>query len=268
MAMTNDRVVTRNPWLVWLVAMVVVLVTARLGFWQLSRAAQKQALQTQMHDRVHLPPLRQAELALPADAPDLVQGQHYRRVSLQGRWLSERTIYLDNRQMNGRQGFYVVTPLLLSAGDAVLVQRGFVLRDFSDRQKLPPLNTPTGLVRVEGQVVPPPSALLALGVATETGVIRQNVGIDAFSKEIGVALRPSSVQQVSVTVMADPDTSGAAGAVMADDHLMRQWPVLALDVSKHHGYAFQWFALCALTLGGVLWFQYFRPRWNARRTTG
>jgi surfeit locus 1 family protein len=48
------------------------------------------------------------------------------------------------------------------------------------------------------------------------------------------------------------------------DSLLRQWPEVALDVGKHHGYAFQWFALCALIVGLTAWFQFIRP---ARRNS-
>jgi surfeit locus 1 family protein len=37
-----------------------------------------------------------------------------------------------------------------------------------------------------------------------------------------------------------------------------------LDVSKHQGYAFQWFALCALISGLYVWFQLIRPRRRSR----
>ena len=53
--------------------------------------------------------------------------------------------------------------------------------------------------------------------------------------------------------------------VMGDDGLLRQWPRPALDVHKHYGYAFQWFALCALMTGLYVWFQLVLPRRQARR---
>ena len=37
----------------------------------------------------------------------------------------------------------------------------------------------------------------------------------------------------------------------------------AAGVDKHHGYAFQWFALCALTAGLYVWFQIIQPRRRA-----
>ena len=97
--------------LVLVAAALAVAATARLGRWQLDRAQQKLDLQARITARGSLPPLPQADL--PRTEPAAAD-QHYRLVQLRGRWLSERTVYLDNRQMNARQGFFVVTPLQLS----------------------------------------------------------------------------------------------------------------------------------------------------------
>ena len=114
--------------LVLVAALLAALGTARLGFWQLDRAQQKLDLQARLQARAVLPPLSPTEL--PGDAA-AAQAQYDRPVQLRGRWLSEHTLYLDNRQMNARQGFYVLTPLRLPSGDAVLVQRGWMPRDFA-----------------------------------------------------------------------------------------------------------------------------------------
>jgi surfeit locus 1 family protein len=103
-----------------------------------------------------------------------------------------------------------------------------------------------GVVTVEGRIAPPPSRLYALGTEGQ-GPIRQNLDIDAFARETGLKLRPLSVLQT--------DGAGTAG-----DALLRQWPAPAVDVHKHYGYAFQWFALAALISGLYVWFQLIRPR--------
>ena len=155
--------------------------------------------------------------------------------------------------MNSRQGFYVLTPLLLDDGDAVLVQRGWSPRDFVDRSRLVPLDTPAGEVVVTGRIAPPPSRLFAFGSA-ELGRIRQNVDLEALAREIGVPLRPLSVQQTDLVV------TPAGDSAQVGDLLQRQWPAPAADVSKNQGYALQWFALCALITGLYVWFQLLRPR--------
>jgi surfeit locus 1 family protein len=249
---------------VLLAAVLTMLATARLGLWQLDRARQKLDLQARILARAQLPTLPQAELPREAGA---AEAQYYRPVLLRGRWLADRTVYLDNRQMNARQGFYVVTPLLLAPGDAVLVQRGWMPRDFNDRTRLAPLPAQAGEVLVTGRVAPPPGRLLALAGA-DTGAIRQNLDPASFANEIGVALRPLSVQQTAATQPAPAaDEATAPRSPLADDGLLRQWPEVAVDVGMHQGYAFQWFAMCALVAGLTVWFQFLRPRWRPQPPT-
>lgn len=231
-------------------AIAAALLTARLGLWQLDRAAQKTALQQALQQQRALPPLPQAQLA--REAAD-VAAQVHRSVQLQGRWLARQTVYLENRQMNGRPGFYVVTPLQLNDGSAVLVQRGWVPRDLLDRTRVAAPAPPDGEVQVQGRIAPGPARLYEFDGAA-SGAIRQNLDPASYARETGLALRPLAVVQ-----------EDAAGLPAPSDGLLRQWPLPAAGVEKHHGYAFQWFALCALIIGLYAWFQLIRPA--RRRST-
>ncbi|HSQ71836.1 MAG TPA: SURF1 family cytochrome oxidase biogenesis protein, partial [Rubrivivax sp.] len=55
-------------WVVLVAALAATALTARLGAWQLDRAAQKNELQSALDSRMALPPLPSAELASDADA--------------------------------------------------------------------------------------------------------------------------------------------------------------------------------------------------------
>ncbi len=247
----------RARWTILVAAVLAAGLTARLGIWQLDRARQKTEIQSRIDGRAALSPLPAEALA--RHATDAAE-QHFRRTVLRGRWLAQHTVFLDNRQMNGRAGFYVLTPLQLPGGDAVLVQRGWVPRQLQDRTALPAVPTLADEVLVAGRIAPPPAKLFELGTA-DGGRIRQNLDIDAFTRETGIALRPLSLQQTEAArplVAAAVDSSTPAPA--ADDGLLRQWPAVAVDVGKHHGYAFQWFALSALITGLYVWFQHLRPR--------
>ncbi len=246
--MAGRRAVTWRPseWLMWLGVIVAVTATARLGLWQLDRAAQKTRLERAVSERARLPPLAQNQLARAAAAVD---AQLHRRVVVAGRWLAPSTVALDNRPLHRRAGFIVVTPLLLGPGDAVLVQRGWVPRDAQDRTRLPTFETPTGEVQVEGRIAPWPSHRLEL-VAVESGPIRQNLDAAQLAREAGVAFRPLSLLQLD----------GPA----ARDALVREWPVPSQDVWKHYGYALQWFALSALIAGLAVWYRLIRPRRGQR----
>lgn len=222
-------------------AIAAAAATARLGAWQWDRAAQKEALQAAIDSRGALPPAGAAELA--ATAADGGAALLNRQVVVHGRWLAERTLFLDNRVMNTHPGFIVVTPLQWPGG-TVLVQRGWVARDAADRTRLPALATPAGEVEVRGRVAAWPSRLYEFA-ASASGPIRQNIDLDAFAAESGLALLP-------VTVLEQ----GAAD----DAALLRDWPRPAADAHKNYGYAAQWWAMSAAIVGLYVWYQLVRPR--------
>ncbi len=233
--------------IVLVVALLAAAGTARLGLWQLDRAAQKLQLQQALQSQRALPPLPAAELARDAATAAM---QLHRAVTLQGVWLAAQTVYLENRQMRGQPGFYVLTPLRLADASVVLVQRGWVPRDLLDRTRIAAPPPPPGAAEVTGRIAPGPARLYDFAGAA-SGPIRQNLNLAAFARETGLPLRPLMVVQEQP---ADGPPDG----------LQRQWPAPAADVQKHHGYAFQWFALSALIIGLYVWFQLIRPR-RARR---
>ncbi|MDP2818454.1 MAG: SURF1 family protein [Polaromonas sp.] len=227
-----------------LAAVLMVALTFSLGQWQLRRAAQKEALQAAIDEQKRLPTLDGRALL----ATENIANMMHREAVLRGSWLAAHTVYLDNRPMDGKSGFGVVTPLLLAdSQQAVLVQRGWVPRDFTDRTRLPEVSTPEGVVSVSGRMAPPPSKLYEFEGAAQ-GRIRQNLDLTAFSAETGMPLLPVSLLQ-----------TGAAS-----EGLLRNWAAPNTGVDKHYGYAFQWFALCALLVGLYVWFQLLLPR--RRRT--
>ena len=232
-------------WFIAAAAVAGMVITASLGRWQLSRAAEKEALQALLDERGRLPAVDGASLlGAGADTHALV----HRSVVLEGQWLPQHTVYLDNRQMNGRPGFFVLTPLQLAraGGGVVLVQRGWAPRNFQDRTQLPEVQTPEdALVRVHGRIALTPSRLYEFqGAESALGSsrIRQNLDLAAFRTETGLALAPLTVQQ------------GGAPS----EGLQRDWPVVATGVDKHYGYAFQWFGLCGLIALLYVWFQIVR----------
>lgn len=234
-------------WLLTLAALLGVALTLSLGRWQLSRAAEKEALQAAIDRQGQLPRLDgRAVLATPEPEQESLL---HRNVRLRGLWIAERTVFLDNRQMRGQPGFFVLTPLALENSErVVMVQRGWVQRNFVDRAALPVIATPAGIVEVDGRVVLAPSRLYEFS-GEDAGTIRQNLDLQAFARESGLPLWPLSVQQ-----------TGDDGAA-----LLRDWPVPKTGVEKHYGYAFQWFGLAALLTGLYVWFQFVRPSIARRR---
>lgn len=223
---------------------VFAALCVRLGFWQLDRAAAKLALRAEVAERAALPPLAAAALAA---TPVAAAAQHYRRITLAGHWLAERTVALDNRQVDGRPGFVLVTPLVLADGSALAVQRGWLPRDAAERSRIavPPL--PDGAVTVAGRLAPPPSRLFAFGADVPGALIRQNLDFTAWSAEIGRPLRPISLMQMD-------------GPWTPADGLRRVMPLPSADVSRHQVYAGQWFLFAALAVVLYVGIRVFRAR--------
>jgi surfeit locus 1 family protein len=226
-------------WVMTVATLAMVALTFSLGQWQLSRADYKLKLTQALTARGQEPPLNASALIGSSDLP----AKLHRRVALQGEWLSAHTVYLDNRPMQGRTGFWVLTPLRLAGSSRViLVQRGWVPRDFADRSRLVPVLTPEGTAQVLGRMALSPGKLYEFK-GEELGRIRQNLDLDAFRTETGLDLLSALVVQTG----------------SPSEGLQRQWDAPNTGVDKHHGYAFQWFALSALLVGLYGWFQWLAP---------
>jgi surfeit locus 1 family protein len=223
-------------WLISFAAAMGIGVTASLGVWQLGRATQKEALHAA------------------TDALALV----HRSAVLSGVWLPQHTVFLDNRQMDAKPGFFVLTPFELADQSSavqkvVLVQRGWVARHFLDRSQVPAVPTPSGVVQIEGRIALPPSKLYAFKGA-DNGLIRQNIDVPEFGQQIQRDFLSVSLLQTDAVIPAGATPAGAA------DGLLRRWQQPHTGVEKHYGYMAQWWALSALIAILYVWFQIVRPR--------
>lgn len=229
---------SRAWWGLLAASLLVAAVTARLGWWQLERARAREAAHALVESRQREPVLRNADWVGEPDPDAWLQ----RQTEVHGQWLSDFTVYLDNRSMQGQSGFYVLTPLQLPQGPVLWVQRGWVARDRVRSDFLPPVDTPRGQVVVQARVVPAPSKLMELGPADPVtpgfSALRHNVDVANFRRQTGLPI-------VATLQQTDPASEG----------LTRAWPAALSGADKNRGYAFQWFALSLLSLLLFTWFQ-------------
>ena len=150
------------------------------------------------------------------------------RIAVQGEFLPERTILLDNKIRGARVGYEVVTPLRLADGVHVLVNRGWIAAP-PRREQLPEVVTPRGRVRVEGVMLARLPRPLKLAEKTP-GKVRQSLELKEFAVETGLTLQAFVIEQHSAL----------------DDGLLREWQRPDAGVEKHQGYALQWYSLAVL----------------------
>ncbi len=209
-------------------AVAMIALTVSLGRWQVRRAEEKTQLQALLAARESQPPLR---LAGPVRAADEIL---FRRVRVEGRFVPEGQIYIDNRIVGGRAGFHVVTPLAIGGtGPLVLVNRGWTARTAAYPGP-PAIPVPAGDQVVEGLAALPPRRFLELSQDTISGPVWQNLSIERYASRARREVLP-------VEVLAAPPAPGLVAVTAQPD----------LGVEKHREYYLTWFSLAATA--GALW---------------
>jgi surfeit locus 1 family protein len=244
-------------WLPVLLGVLLVLGTVALGNWQLRRAAEKQTLQAAMDALASAPAI---DLATASITGAVVQPwQPWQPIRLRGQWLAADAIFIDNRTHGGQAGYHLLMPLHLTDGaGVVLVNRGW-LAVGSDRRQLPTVPTPAGEVEVLGRVQVPEPAPFTLAAAGQVvaGALWQFIDLPRYAAQAAGG-RGLPLCATTGAVRADAQPCLAPFIVQqsaaASDGLVRDWPQPAAGVDRHHGYAFQWFALASLAAGLTGWY--------------
>lgn len=106
----------------WATFFTVIAVAFMLGlcYWQLERLAWKSGLIEQFESRV-----AEAPIAAP-DAIGAIEDWRYRRVRLEGTFLHDKELLVTGKPFEGNAGFHLITPMRLTDGRTVLVNRGWI----------------------------------------------------------------------------------------------------------------------------------------------
>ncbi|CAN5698508.1 SURF1 family protein [soil metagenome] len=233
------RFVLRPSWIVshvLVVALVVVMVS--LGFWQLRRLDERQAANALIEGRADQPESPVADVVSADDSTVDADAVLYRRVSATGSYAAGDEVLVRSRSMDGAPGSWVLTPLLLDDGTAVVVNRGWIPNDGTRERAPAEAAPPEDEVRVSGLLYPsqtrgdfgptdPADGRLATLARADLGRLQQQVAPDLF---------PAYVQ---LTASAPPGGD-----------LPRPLGPPELDDGPHFGYAVQWFIFSAIALGG------------------
>ncbi|QOY95341.1 SURF1 family protein [Massilia sp. UMI-21] len=222
----------------FIAALLLAVLGIALGNWQQGRAAQKLAVQEKLAARASQAPVALRE-AIAGAVPPLADTLEYRRVRVTGEFVAGWPLFLANRPIAGRPGYYLVMPFKIAdAKTYVLVIRGWLPRE-AEYGKLPAFNTPAGTVTIEGTVVASAGHVMDLGKAPPLAphAIVQNIDPAHAAAATGLLLQSFFVQQTG------PDLPGEQ-----DGALLRVWPSPSSGIDKHRGYAFQWYALAVMAV--------------------
>ncbi len=223
---------------------VLVLVMIQLGFWQLRRLDEKQAYNARVEARQEQA-VAPVEEIVPLDAEvdsDAVDEALYRTVTATGTYAADDTVVVENRSFNGVSGAWVLTPLRLDDGTAVLVNRGFI--GFDREGDIAPPDPPAGEVTVEGLVQPSQERGRFGATDPEEGrlTVMARVDLARFAAQVDYPVLPAYVQRTS----SDPEEAAAGEGEPA---LVALGPP-ELTEGSHLSYAVQWFIFTTIALVG------------------
>ena len=213
-----------------LATMLCIPLFVHLGMWQYNKAAVKQRLQEQYERNA----TGQSE-----DLPkvfDKLEVLRYKNIVVEGEYLTQYQILLDNQVEGEVAGYHVITPLQLHDRDQViLVDRGWIPA-LPNHHDVPDVETPRGRQKIEGQVWLPSQKFYTLKADTETSeawqVVWQNMDIKAYAKAVPFKLAPLLLQM-------SPKNSGG---------FIRNWVRPDDRIATHLSYAYQWYGFGFATL--------------------
>lgn len=231
-----------------------------LGQWQLGRAEERQVLAEQIDWGRTQPPI---ELSVATPPHDMLP---WRPAKVRGVWMTHLSVWLDNRNLDGRAGLWLATPLMLEGGKTLLVLRGWIARPIGADPE-PVVPTPKGPVKIQGELLTHVPRLYELksvrGESNRTSIAGFPAG---WPDSPTYAMHNSTlsfprVQNLELSLFAELTRLNMMPVVMmqtddAKDGLTRQWPGPSLDFEKNKGYALQWFSFAGIAMLawlGIIW---------------
>lgn len=238
-----------------ILGLLLIVLFAGLGTWQVLRLQWKLALIERVESRVNAAPVAPPPASRWADISK--ESDEYRRVRLSGRFLYDYTTPVQAVSDLGA-GFWLLTPLCTTDGAIVLVNRGFIPASGNTAQRYPAR-------RAEGN----PCAAAAGPAHTLTGLLRIAEPGGGFLRDNNPAGNRWFARDVAAIAAARglAPTASNAGLPVAPffvDAARGQEPAGAPDQpvggltvisfqNNHLVYAITWYAL-ALMVAGAWWY--------------
>jgi len=215
-----------------ILAVVLAAGCIRLGFWQLSRLAQRRARNAVVSERLVKPivPL----VSLPPDSSSVL-----RRAMISGTPDFDHEIVLAARSFQGSPGVYLLTPMRIAGSDtAILVNRGWIYAPDGVSVDLHGWREAGTSFVGYAELFPPGRS------STPDGVLRHDSRIARELDLVTVnSLLPYPVSPLYLVATVQ-DTTKPVGERVA------RLPAPTLDEGPHLSYALQWFAFAAIALIG------------------
>ncbi|MGG7574639.1 SURF1 family cytochrome oxidase biogenesis protein [Streptomyces sirii] len=236
------RFLLSRQWVILtLVGLVLIPVMIKLGYWQLHRHEHKVAQNQLIASSLAAKPVPVTDLTAPGR--DLPRREMWRTVTATGSYDTAHEVVVRQRTAADEQsiGYYVLTPLVLGDGDAVLVNRGWISAG-DDLTKFPDVPAaPKGKVTVTGRMMADETTE-ASGIKDTRGLPARQVMLINSKEQAKRTGRPMLGGYVEQTAPEQP--GGKPELVPEPDHD---------SIGPHMAYAIQWWLFAgAVPVGWVI----------------
>jgi cytochrome oxidase assembly protein ShyY1 len=245
-----------------------------LGFWQLDRARERRGIAQGIEQG-------RAASALNLNARTLEPQslKNWTPARAEGAWRDDLSVLLDNRNLQGRPGLWLATPLVLADGRAVLVLRGWFARPLG-AQTPPLINTSRGQQTIQGELAQHVPKLFELWSSSKASRLAFAPSLADSSRAAAPGEPPTAtvfkdtraatiptvdtgtlprLQNLSLAELSEQSGLHLLPVVLmqtsaSNDGLIRVWPEPSVDADKNVGYATQWFGFSAICFIALLVF--------------
>ncbi|KPC93561.1 SURF1 family cytochrome oxidase biogenesis protein [Streptomyces albus] len=238
------RFLLSRQWVILtLLGLVLIPVMIKLGFWQLHRHESRVARNEEVAASLAAPTVPVTELTGVGREP--AADEKFRTVTAHGRYDTEHEVVVRHRTAADGDtiGYFVVTPLVLDDGKAILVNRGWIRSegDLTSFPKVP--EPPRGEVTVTGRMMPDETTE-ASGIKDTKGLPDRQVMLINSKKQAGDVGRPMLGGFVQL-METKPQPNGKQPEVLPEpDHS---------GIGPHMAYAIQWWLFTgAVPVGWVV----------------
>lgn len=214
---------------------IVILGLVSLGNWQLKRLDWKLELIERVETRAYAEPVAAPTAEMWSNIHQSTD--EYRRVVIHGKFVHQKETLVWALTEHGN-GYWVVTPLITSAGETVLINRGYV-----------PIEDANPARRRAGQVAGEVSMTGLLRISEPGGIpLRKNDPIKEYwySRDVAAIARSRSLVNVAPYFIDADDAANPGGLPIGG--------LTRLNYRNTHlVYALTWYGLALLLAGLTLW---------------
>jgi surfeit locus 1 family protein len=238
--MSSYRFALRPKWILsHLLIVLLVVVMVSLGFWQLRRLHERQAANRAITSNTALPETSVDALLRPGDDYAAGRADAFRRVTATGTYDVANEVIVRARTLSEQPGVWVLTPLRLADGRALLVNRGFLPTAGTPEAVPTSAEPPSGTVTVSGllQGTETRGTFGATDPADGHLFDMARADVARVASQSGYSLFPAYLQLKA----SEPAQSGDFPKPLPD-------PVL--DEGPHLSYAIQWFLFSTIAVVG------------------